>query len=390
MIKKIFPIIALAVFSSMLGVGIIAPILPLYADNLGATGIWLGIIFAGLPFSRAIFMPIMGRLSDRFGRKIFIAIGLFIYCVSSIGLILADSVWELTTVRLAQGFAASMIIPIAEAYVGDLSPVGKEGTWMGYYYCAFLAGFGAGPFIGGVLSDHLSMDAAFIALGGLNFLALLVVIFFLPETQGRKTESSRIPSFKTMGRSGVVRGLFVFRFSFYVGSAAFVTFLPIFAAHYLNLTATYIGILLGVNILLVSFFEIYGGYIADRFNRKLLIVAGSLVNLVWLALIPQAHSFGFLLGLCIVGGLAGAIALPAAGALVVEEGRKFGMGSTFAIYAMAMSLGMGIGPLACGAISDWINIDSVFYFAAMVGLAGTALFIWLTRNDTPRSIRNSP
>jgi len=72
MIRKIFPILALCVFSSMLGVGIIAPLLPLYAENLGATGIWIGVIFAGFSISRAIFLPIIGRLSDRIGRKLFI------------------------------------------------------------------------------------------------------------------------------------------------------------------------------------------------------------------------------------------------------------------------------------------------------------------------------
>ena len=71
--------------------------------------------------------------------------------------------------------------------------------------------------------------------------------------------------------------------------------------------------------------------------------------------------------------------MPAASALIVEEGRKFGMGSTFAIYAMAMSLGMGIGPLISGAMADWVSIYSVFYLAAAIGLAGTGLFIWLTR-----------
>jgi len=379
MIKKVFPILALSVFSSMLGVGIIAPILPLYAENLGATGIWLGMIFAGFSISRAIFMPIMGRLSDRRGRKVLISIGLLIYSATALGLIWAETVSQLTLVRLVQGFAASMIIPIAEAYVGDICPEGEEGTWIGYYYFAFLTGFGCGPFLGGVLADHFDMNAAFIALGGLNLIAFLVVAFLLPETPERKAEASPIPSFKAMSRSGIVRGLFVFRFSFYLGAAAFATFLPIFAAFYLDLSPTQIGILLGVNILLVSVFEIYGGYIADRFNRKMLIIFGSIVSIIWLALIPQAHSFWYLLVLCIIGGLGGAAALPAAGALVIEEGRKFGMGSTFAVYAMAMSLGMGIGPLISGMMADWVSLYSVFYFAAGIGLAGTGLFIWLTR-----------
>jgi len=102
MIKKVFPILALSVFSSMLGVGIISPLLPLYAENLGATGIWLGIIFSGFSISRAILMPIIGRLSDRSGRKSLLCIGLLIYFIISLGYIWASNVPQLILVRLIQ------------------------------------------------------------------------------------------------------------------------------------------------------------------------------------------------------------------------------------------------------------------------------------------------
>ena len=65
--RRIFPILALSVFSAMLGVGIIAPLLPLYFEHMGATGIWLGVIFGGFSFSRAIVMPAVGKLSDSNG-----------------------------------------------------------------------------------------------------------------------------------------------------------------------------------------------------------------------------------------------------------------------------------------------------------------------------------
>ena len=95
--------------------GIIAPLLPLYADDLGASGLWLGIIFAGFSISRAIFMPIFGRISDRQGRRKFVCTGLFAYAVISLGYIWADSISDLTLVRTLHGVASAMIIPIAQA-----------------------------------------------------------------------------------------------------------------------------------------------------------------------------------------------------------------------------------------------------------------------------------
>lgn len=324
-------------------------------------------------------MPIAGRLSDRSGRKLFLCIGLLIYSISSLGYIWASSVSQLTLVRLIQGVAGGMIIPIAQAYVGDISPEGEEGTWMGYFNAAFFTGFGCGPLMGGVLTDHFGMNVAFSTMGGLNLLAFLIVALFLPEVRQRKMAASRHPSFKEMSTSGMVKGIFSFRLAFSLGRGTFAAFLPIFAGIYIGLSPTLIGILIAVNILLMSLLGIPSGKIADRFNRRVLVIAGSLANLTCLALIPLGGNFWQLLGICALGGVSGAIAMPAASALTVEEGRRFGMGSTMAILAMAMSIGMAIGPLLSGVIADLANINSVFYFGASMGLVGTSLFIWFTR-----------
>jgi len=379
MIKKVFPILALSAFSSMLGVGIISPLLPLYAENLGATGIWLGIIFSSFSISRTIFMPIIGRLSDRSGRKLFLCIGLLIYSITSLGYIWAGDVAQLTLVRLIQGSASGMIIPIAQAYVGDISPERKEGTWMGYFNAAFFTGFGFGPLLGGVLTDHFGMNVAFYIMGGLNLLALLVAVLFLPEIERRKMAASPRTSFREMSTSGMIKGLFNFRLAFAIGRGTIVTFLPIFAGIYIGLPPSLIGILLAVNILVTSLLQIYGGNIADRFNRRILVVIGGLTNITFFALIPLGGSFWPLLVICALGGLGGAISMPAASALIVEEGRNFGMGSTIAVFSMAMSIGMAIGPIISGVIADFITLHTVFYFGAVIGLIGTTLFMWFTK-----------
>lgn len=120
---------------------------------------------------------------------------------------------------------------------------------------------------------------------------------------------------------------------------------------------------------------------ADRLNRKAMVILGGFVSLAYLALIPLARDFWRLLGLCILGGLGGVISLPAASALVVEEGRKFGMGASMGAFAMAFSIGMAAGPIISGGIVDLTNVQSAFYFAAAAGLLGTILFAWLSRQQ---------
>jgi len=383
MMKKAFPILAVSIFSSMLGVGIIAPLLPIYADNLGATGIWIGIVFGGFSVSRAIVMPFVGKLSDRYGRKRFICIGLISYAFISLGFIWADSVYQLVLVRFLQGAAAGMIIPIAQAYIGDIAPWGEEGKWMGYFNTAFFAGLGLGPLMGGALSEHFGMSVAFYTMGALNLAAFLIAIVLLPDNRVERT-ATQVLSFKIMGASSIIKGLFSFRMTNALIWGAFIAFLPIFATTYIELSPTLTGMLLAVSILLLSSLQIYSGKVADRFNRRTLVIIGSLVSLTFLALIPLTHSFWPLLGLCALTGLGSAISLPAALALTVEEGRKFGMGSTMAMFTMAMSIGMVIGPVVGGMMVDWVSINSVFYFAAGMGLVGTSLFAWFTRKIIAR------
>ena len=249
MIKKVFPILGLSVFSSMLGAGIVAPLLPLYAESLGATGIWIGAIFAGFAASRAIFAPVFGRLSDRSGRKLFISIGLILYAIISLGFLWADTVSKLALMRFLHGASAAMIVPIAQAYIGDICPEGEEGKWMGYAQAAFFTGFGLGPLIGGVLTEHFGMDASFLTMGGLNLVAFLVAALFLPEVSRRKLATSPKLSFKEMSRSSVIKGIFSSRLGFSLSRGAFVAFLPIFAAIYLGLSPTLVGALLAIHFM---------------------------------------------------------------------------------------------------------------------------------------------
>lgn len=379
MIKKVFPILALAIFSSLLGGGIVLPLLPLYAESMGASGIWIGLIFAAFPISNIIATPIFSRLSDRGGRKPFLAVGLFSYAVISFGFIWADTIFQLVGVRFIQGIAGGMILPIALAYIGDTSPEGEEGKWMGYANAAFFSGFGVGPLMGGVLAEHLGMGAAFVAMGSLNLLAFFIVLFFLPGTIHKKLAADHSVSFWKINTNRTINGLLSFRIAFSLGRGVLITFLPIFATVFLSLSPTHIGTLLAVTILLQALLGIPSGRIADRFSRRMLVVIGSVFGFVYLSLIPWANSFWQLLGLTVFGSIGGAISLAAASAMVVEEGRKVGMGSTIALFSMAFSIGLAVGPIMSGAIADLVGVSAVFYFGAAILLVGTYLFTWLTR-----------
>ncbi|MDP3880542.1 MAG: MFS transporter [Dehalococcoidales bacterium] len=379
MIKKVFPVLALSMFSSTLGMGIVSPLLPLYARDMGATGTWLGIIVASYSISNSIVVPITGRLSDQKGKKLLLVIGLLAYAIISLGYVWAANPVQLSLVRFIQGIAGAMTFPIATAYVGDLSPEGEEGKWMGYASAAFFSGFGFGPFIGGIATEHFGITATFYVMGALNLLAGLATLFFLPEAS-RKKSSEDPPhlSFKEMSASKMMKGLFSLRLAQALGRGTTFTFLPVFAA-ILGMSISLIGTLLTINILAITLLTPIGGVLADRFSRVLLSFLGVIIATVFLALVPFTFNFWQLLIVMLIQGVGMAISMPASSALGVEEGRKYGMGSTMSVLFLAFSIGMAIGPILSGVIVELLDINSMFYIIASIGTVASFHFLWVIR-----------
>ncbi|MDY7031302.1 MAG: MFS transporter, partial [Thermodesulfobacteriota bacterium] len=379
LIKRVFVTLFLAIFSAMVGIGIIIPFLPLYAQTLGASGIWLGIIFSGFSISRSIFMPVIGRLSDKRGRKVFICVGLFGYALISFGFIHVDTSFQLAAIRFLQGFFAAMIIPIAMAYIGEISPENKEGTFMGIFHVSLFAGFGVGPFMGGAIKDYFGMDAAFYAMGGLSFAAFVMVLLFLPELDlYKKSWGNPRLSYRVILGNNVMRGITAFRLVNAMGRGMVATFLPVFAHQYLQLSGSEIGLLVSANILLTSLLQAPFGRLADRMNRLKLVIGGCFMASLAIALIPYCSNFAELLVLNMAMGFAGAMSLPAATAMTVKEGRELGMGSVMGVFNMAMSVGLATGPLLGGLLLDSLGIHSIFLFGGIAGFTAIGLLVRFT------------
>ena len=380
MISKVFPIIAISLFSSMLGVGIIVPLLPLYADKMGATGVWIGVIFASFSISQMTLTPVFGAFSDRRGRKTLLCIGLISFALISLGYLWAHQVYQLIFVRLLHGAAGGMVLPIAQAYIGDLAPEGQEGKWIGYLNAVLYAGYGFGPVVGGVLTEAFGMNVTFYGMGGLNLIAFILSMLFLLESHTRAAvKASHSASMKQLITQPVIQGLLSVQVAYAMGRGVFLTFLAIFATSVAHLNPGQVGILFGANIVLMSFYQLSTGRLADRVSKKWLTVTGGIINIFFLALIPLFGNFWPLLVLFAIGSVGGAIIVPATSAITVEEGRKYGMGTALGIIAMGQGIGFAVGPVVGGLIADSINVSSVFLFAAGFGAIGLLLFAFLIK-----------
>ncbi|MFO7967280.1 MAG: MFS transporter [Archaeoglobaceae archaeon] len=380
--QRIFNVLFISVFSAMLGMGIVVPLMPIYAQNMGATGIWLGMIFSGFSLSRLVFMPYVGKMSDRVGRKLFILVGLFIYSILSIAYILAYDVYTLTAVRFVHGFASAMVIPVALAYISEISPEGREGEHMGTFTISLFLGVGFGPLIGGVIKDTLGFNTVFYSMAILTAFAFFMCLLFLPDKR-IQLENSVPFKWNVITQNRLIGSMFLFRFLYALGRGGIMSFLPILATD-MYLSATQIGVVISMNVLLNAALQRPFGKLADRASKMLLISSGLLLSAVSLVAIPLAYDFFTLLALASLMGLGGALSIPAAMAIIAVEGRKYGHGSLMGLFNSAMSLGMIVGPLLSGWIMDIININFVFYTSGVVTFIGTGLLMGIQRGEYAR------
>jgi len=372
-IRSLLPILGMTVFSSNLGSGIIAPLLPLYAEKLGANGIWLGIIFSGVSIASAIFMPFAGRFSDRRGRKLILCIGLFGLTFTSFGYVWAHSIATLTIVRFLQGAASAMVLPIAQAYIGDITPAGEEGKWMGIFNAILITGFGFGPLLGGVVADHFGMNTAFYTMGVLNLISFLGVTIFLPEIAPRRKTAGQF-SFRGITASNITRGIFSYQVGASANRGIMTAFLPVFASAYIGLSSSFIGMILTISLISNSLLQVPSGNLADKLNRRYMVILGSLGVAVSMLLMPQARSFWVLLAVMAGGAVFDAGATPPAMAAIIQEGRKYGMGVATSVSNMGGGLGMGLAPILAGFVVDLLDVKSAFYVAAAIVLISIVVF----------------
>ncbi|MFO8083144.1 MAG: MFS transporter [Desulfobacterales bacterium] len=376
--KKIFCVLFFALFSTITGVGIVVPLLPVYAHNLGASGFYIALIFGAFSLSRTCFLPFFGRQSDKKGRKPFIIAGLLAYAFISIAFILSDSVETLIAIRFVQGIASAMIMPVTQAYVGDITPAGNEGFSMGLFNLSVFFGLSIGPLAGGVIKETYSLNAAFGFMGIFAFIAFGMAVVFLPSTvQERTRNPGRIPTaWKILLKDPNITGLIFFRFAYTACIGIIWSFLPVFAESEFSLPSSLIGVLVMLGVFISGMMQPPMGYLADRFSRKTMGVFGGLLTCYAILSMGWADGFYDMFIANVLFGLGGGISMPAITALAVTEGNKAeSMGSVMGLLTMGHSLGMLAGALAGGLMMDLFNLRQAFYLGSAIMLFGVFIFI---------------
>ncbi|WP_299983523.1 MFS transporter [Desulfobacula sp.] len=377
--KGVFLTLFFAIFTTVTGVGIVVPLLPVYANDLGATGIYVGMIFGSFSISRIFLLPVFGRLSDQKGRKPFIVAGLFAYTVISIAFVFSETVETLILLRFFQGAGSAMIMPVVQAYIGEITPEGSEGYSMGLFNLSMFLSLSLGPLMGGGIKDIWSLDAAFICMGVLSGIGLLLCIFFLPATSEEKVKTTGneiIPWSNLIKDRGLI-SIFIFRYAYTACIGVIWCFLPLFADIEFGLSSSLIGVLVMLGVFISGLLGLPMGYAADRVNKNLMIIFGGTLSTIGMLLPFWASSFQDLVIAVSIFGIGGGISSPAIMAYSVIKGdTKKAMGSVISIMTVAHSLGMLTGSMAAGLAMDFLSLRLSFPCGTLIMAFGTLVF-WM-------------
>jgi len=389
--RQILIILLLSVFIALLGIGIIVPVMPDFATRLGASGTALGLMIAAFSLVRGFFQPIVGSLSDRWGRKGFMVAGLFIYGL--VGLILpeAKSVANLIVIRSFHGFGSAMIMPVAMAYVSELAPPGEEGRYMGMLNIAIFSGIGGGPMLGGFFADIWGMSSAFYAMAFLSFVAVGLMILKMPGRQNQKGASAMgLNIYRVMSRvfaSRRTNGILLARMATMFIMVPTLAFLPLLMHQKLQATGMMIGLVITVRTLTNAILQVPCGRLADRHDKIFLLTIGCLVISLIMVLVPLTKNLHQLLILFVILGAGEALIWPALGALAAEEGQHYGHGTMMGMFNLAMSCGIFFGSLGAGWVMDFWGLRWSFVSIGLTVLFSSLAAVGLIRSSGTAQVR---
>lgn len=372
----------LAVFLDMVAFAIILPVLPFYAMSLGGAGLWLGILLTSYSAAKLVGATLAGRLSDRFGRKPLLLVGLFGSGLSFLLTGMAGSLVVLALARAVAGFFGGTIAT-AQAYVADVTRPGERARYMGLLGAAIGCGFIVGPGIGAGLGRHgfTVVTTVAAALAVLNALVAFFLVHETPRQREHKMPRGSWQELVVQPASMVILGaMFLTLFAF----VSMETTLAFVARAEYDLDERGFGLILvyvGVVMIIVQGGIV--GRLAPRVGERRLAAMGALLLGSSLFLLPFAQSFvaamAFLCVLAVGQGLVSPTLSTLLSRLTSEsaQGGMLGLGQSVASAARA------VGPVLAG----WLYDQGVSWPFVLAGTAAMIAALGLTWLGSARAVK---
>ncbi|MFT9597373.1 MFS transporter [Mesobacillus sp.] len=343
--KKALPILFLVMFLVMVGFGIIIPVIPFYAEEIGASPTQLGLLMAVYSLMQFIFAPMWGRISDRIGRKPVIMIGILGLSLSFFLMALSTELWMLFAARIIGGFLSSANMPTVMAYVADITSEEDRSKGMGIIGASVGLGFIFGPAIGGVFSQS-SLSTPFYLAGATSLVTFLFVTFVLKESlsaeQRSRQDKERSSLLKAL--NGPLSMLFLLQLFVSLSLAGLEATFAYFAAEKAGLGSVELGYIFMIMGLAGAIVQ---GGLVGRLTKKLgegmVIQLGIIISAAGFGLILLTEGFGTAALFLTIFGIGNGLIRPSVSSLLTKKSTT-GHGGTTGLLSSFDSLGRIIGP----------------------------------------------
>ncbi|MBA3543549.1 MAG: MFS transporter [Chthoniobacterales bacterium] len=345
-------VIFLTVFIDMVGFGIIIPVLPLYAEHFHATPVqigWLTGIYSGV---QIIFMPILGRLSDRYGRRPVLIVSLIGTAIGFLVMGWASSLSLLFVARIIDG-ASGGNISTAQAYIADVSTPENRSRSMGIIGAAFGLGFTFGPMIGGIMS-RISYGAPFYFAAALAAVNVVLLYFILPESlsaeyRSKPRDRARLLEVFKHGHGRLFGIIVATNFFAITGFAIMTTLFALFTQRHFGFDAQHTGYVFGfIGIISVIMQGGLIGRLVKMFGETNLARTGLILLAVALAFLPFVPTVPLLLAVCAAIAISNGMVTPTLNGLASQMIDRSWQGRAMGLMQAAGSMGRLIGPLLGG------------------------------------------
>ncbi len=385
-------IIFLTVFIDLVGFGIILPVIPFYAQALGAGGLGFGVLIGIFSLMQFLATLILGRLSDRTGRRPVLLATMLIGAAGYLTFALAESYVVLFAARMIAGFAAGNL-SVAQAYIADVTAPSERSRGMGLIGAALGLGFIVGPALGGAAAHYGGPPAAGFVAAGLcmvNFVsaALLLTESLHTELRARRrlldvehlrkgfTAPTLAPLFTVFGLVPLAFSGFMVAFPLFAGTAFAWTEREL--AQYFTLVGMVAAAVQG------HFF----GKLSSRFGDRRLIVVGMWCLILPLLAIPYSTSGLMLYAAGMTIAFGNSIAGPALTGMISNLSEPSEQGAMLGAAHAVSALGRLSGPVVFGRLYDAVTPAAAFIGAAAIMLV--ACLVVLRAGRAPTDFYDGP
>ncbi len=366
-------VLMLTVMVDMIGFLIVIPLLPFYAERLGASATKVGALVSIFALAQMATAPLWGRLSDRFGRRPMIISGLLISAVSYVVFESAGTVWLLFLSRMVQGCGAGTV-GVVQAYVSDTVPHTDRTKALGWLSAATSAGVMIGPAIGSLAAAWGVLGPGYVA-AALCVLNAIFASMWLPESSG-KAKSGPKPAAPRGAMTSAMLDV-VRRPTGSIGSLVWIYSAGMMAFMAMNgVLALYLGRRFDVDETTIGWFYVYVGSISlvmrslllgpaiKRFGEVGSLRLGALAMAIGLVTVPLARDFFELALAALLMPVGTALLFPATTSLVSHRAPDDQTGLFLGVQQSFGGVSRMIGPLWGGAAFQHLGITVPFFIAA--------------------------